>query len=74
MKIELKVLNKAFYEDNLLPGYATAGAAAVDLVATQAYVIEPGEVVEVKTGLALWLHRRNVAALILPRSGSGARE
>lgn len=95
MKIELKVLNKAFYEDNLLPGYATAGSAAIDVVATQEYVIEPGEIVEVKTGLAIWInsgqkearehftmiHRKSwynemwdVAAMILPRSGRGAKE
>lgn len=74
MKIELKVLNKEFYEDNLLPRYATAGAAAVDLVATQDYVIVPEQVVEIRTGLAIWVNSGNVAALILPRSGRGAKE
>lgn len=95
MKIELKVLNKEFYEDNLLPEYATAGSAAIDLVATQDYAIEPGGVVEIKTGLAIWINSGqkeareqfamvdrktwynelwSVAALILPRSGRGAKE
>lgn len=95
MKIELKVLNKEFYEDNLLPEYATAGSAAIDLVATQDYAIEPREVVEIRTGLAIWINSGqkeareqfamvdrktwynelwSVAALILPRSGRGARE
>lgn len=38
-----------------LPDYATSGSAALDLVATKDYVIYPGEVVPIHTGLAIWI-------------------
>lgn len=36
-----------------LPTFATPGSAAIDLIATQDVTIYPGEVVEIRTGLAI---------------------
>lgn len=73
MTIELRILNKEFYNDNRLPNYATAGSAAVDLVATNEYIIPSMQTKMVQTGLAIHIGSgyTNVAGLIVPRSGIG---
>lgn len=55
MRIELKVVNKGFYEDYQLPHYATQGSAAIDLVCTEDITIYPGETKMIPTGLAIWI-------------------
>ena len=59
-----------------LPQYATAGSAGLDLRALldEPLVIEPGQTVLVKTGLAIHLADPGYAALILPRSGLGHKK
>jgi dUTP pyrophosphatase len=56
-----------------LPTYATQGSAGLDLRAcvTEPTVIEPGQTVLVKTGLAIYIEDTGFAGLILPRSGLG---
>jgi dUTP pyrophosphatase len=54
-----------------LPAYAHAGDAGCDLVTTQAAVVEPGERVVLRTGLALALPD-GYAAFVHPRSGLAA--
>lgn len=73
MKIELKVLNKQFYEGRTLPHYQTSGSAAIDLYCTEDVTIYPGETKMIATGIAVHINSTNVAALILPRSGLGTR-
>lgn len=68
MKIEIRVLNKEFYQDVVgvdfdakqarveyknLPAYATEGSAGLDLRATHDVVVSPGETCEIYTGLAI---------------------
>ncbi len=85
MKIQLKVLNKEFYQHHRriyggcevdeyigLPAYATSGSAAIDLVCTEDVTIYPGGTKAIHTGLAIWIGG-DVAALILPRSGLGTK-
>tara|TARA_R110000822_G_scaffold275773_1_gene397893 strand:+ start:22921 stop:23505 length:585 start_codon:yes stop_codon:yes gene_type:complete len=60
MQIEIKLSDKylEYYKDHNkmpLPEYATSGSAAVDLVALKDYVIYPGEVVEINTGVSIWI-------------------
>lgn len=87
MNIEIKILNKTFYNSNRpLPVYATHGSAALDLVCTEDITIAPQERLVIPTGLAVWAgsescqrlkngpgFRLPLAALILPRSGLGAK-
>lgn len=69
-----------------LPAYSTSGSAALDLVCTREVVIFPGEVVEIHTGLAIWVggnegpfygypfqDQMGYAGIIAPRSGLGTK-
>ena len=69
--IDLKVLDPRMAD--VLPGYATAGSAGLDLRAcTEApLVIEPGQAALIPTGIAIHIGDPGLAAMILPRSGLG---
>lgn len=87
MRIELKILNKQFYNEesngmllNSLPGYQTLGSAAIDLVCTEDLTLYPGETKLISTGIAVHIgsgvHSTSFfsyAGLILPRSGLGTK-
>ena len=71
MKIDVKILDPRLHDN--LPNYATPGSAGLDL---QACLSEPLTLAAnawqlVPTGIAIYLHNPNYAALILPRSGLG---
>jgi dUTP pyrophosphatase len=82
MKIELKILDKELYNEKL-PNYATEGSAAIDLIAAEDVVLNPGECRMIHTGIAIHIDSfRNYletlwpmyyAGAILPRSGLGHR-
>lgn len=74
MIIDLKVLDERARAH--LPTYATAGSAGLDLrVLLDAPVtIEPGETYLAHTGLAIHVGDPHYAAVILPRSGMGAKK
>ena len=73
MKIDVRILDPRLHQ--VLPAYATAGAAGLDLRACleAPLALAPGEVQLVPTGLAIHLADPGYAALILPRSGLGHR-
>lgn len=73
MKVQVKVLDARLGQAWPMPTYATQGSAGLDLRACveQATVIEPGQTLLVKTGLAIYIEDPNYAGLILPRSGLG---
>ena len=73
MKVQVKVLDARLGAEWPMPAYATAGSAGLDLRACveQTTVIEPGQTVLVKTGLAIYIEDVNFAGMILPRSGLG---
>ena len=60
--------------DNL-PAYATSGSAGLDLRACidAPLVLSPGETRMIPTGMAIHLADAGYAAMILPRSGLGAK-
>ena len=70
-KIDVKVLDPRMKE--LLPAYATAGSAGLDLRAAigEPLTIAPGSTHLVPTGLAIHIADPAYAAMILPRSGMG---
>ena len=74
MNVDLKILDERMRA--YLPQYATSGSAGLDLRALldEPLVIEPGQTVLVKTGLAIHLADPCFAALILPRSGLGHKK
>lgn len=73
MKVQVKVLDARLGDTWPMPSYATAGSAGLDLRACVEHstVIEPGQTLLVKTGLAIYIEDVNYAGLILPRSGLG---
>jgi|TARA_R110001583_G_scaffold96819_3_gene241331 dUTP pyrophosphatase len=72
LSVDLKVLDHG--RDLPLPAYATAQAAAVDLVAAieDVLVIEPGKRAMVETGIAIALPA-GFEAQVRPRSGLAAK-
>ena len=69
--IDVKILDPRMKE--LLPAYATAGSAGLDLRAAilEPLTIAPGSTHLVPTGLAIHIGDPAYAAMILPRSGMG---
>jgi dUTP pyrophosphatase len=72
-KIKLKILDRRLGKEIPLPGYATCGAAGLDLRAclTAPLTLLPGETALIPTGIAVYLEDPELAALVLPRSGLG---
>jgi dUTP pyrophosphatase len=73
MRLEVRVLDPRIR--GMLPHYATPGAAGLDLRACleAPLVLEPGDSQLVPSGIAIHLGDPQFAALVLPRSGLGAK-
>ena len=73
-RLEVKVLDERIRGE--LPRYATAGAAGLDLRACIDAPLElrPGDSELVRSGLAIHLGDPGYAAVVLPRSGLGAKQ
>lgn len=73
--LQFKVLDPRLGREFPLPAYATDGAAGLDLRACcdQPLTLAPGQTEMVSSGLAIHLEDPGLAAVILPRSGLGAR-
>lgn len=73
-EIDLKVLDPRVAE--LLPQYATAGSAGLDLRACIAdpLTLAPGQAELISTGIAIHIGHKHLAAMILPRSGLGHKQ
>ncbi len=73
MHVQIKIINDAIRVH--LPAYATPGAAGLDLRACipAAQILEPGQTILIATGIAMYLADPGFAAMILPRSGLGAK-
>jgi len=71
MKLDVKVMDERLL--SMLPNYATAGSAGLDLRACldAPLTLQPNAWQLVPTGMAIHLKDPNYAALILPRSGLG---
>ena len=72
-RLDVKILDPRLHEQP--PHYGTAGAAGLDLRAClqEAVVLEPGATTLVPSGIAIHLGDPGFAALVLPRSGLGAK-
>jgi dUTP pyrophosphatase len=72
-KLDIRVLDARLLE--LLPRYATPGSAGLDLRACIAdpVTLKPGDSLLVPSGIAIHLQDHTLAAMVLPRSGLGAK-
>jgi len=75
INIQLKILDAKIGSAYPLPKAATAGSAGIDLRACieQDLVLNPGCSELISTGIALHIADPGFAAMILPRSGLGAK-
>lgn len=77
VSIDLIVMDKAkdlYPMEEPFPKVATAGSGAVDLIAAEDAYVMPGQTIAVSTGLKMHMRDPNVAAIVLPRSGLGAKK
>ena len=72
-EIQLKIVDSRLGDEFPLPGYATEGAAGMDLRAMLNTPLElaPGATHLIPTGMAIHIQDPHLAAVILPRSGLG---
>jgi len=72
-KLQVKILDERIR--GMLPHYASAGAAGLDLRACieKEIILNPGDSQLVSTGIAIHVGDPQYAAVILPRSGLGAK-
>ena len=72
-RLEVKILDPRIR--GLLPGYASAGAAGLDLRACleAPLTLQPGDSQLVRSGIAIHLGDPGYAAVVLPRSGLGSK-
>ncbi len=73
MKLDVRILDRRLAD--AMPSYATKGSAGLDLRACidTPLVLEPGAAELLPTGLAIHIADPHFAAMILPRSGLGAK-
>jgi dUTP pyrophosphatase len=73
MKVDVRILDPRL--QGQLPAYATPGSAGLDLRACidTPLVLAPGDAQLIPTGLSIHLGDPGFAAMILPRSGLGAK-
>lgn len=76
LRLKVRVLDARLGSIWPLPEYATPGSAGMDLRACieQPLVLAPGQSELVSSGLAIHIGDPGVAALVLPRSGLGAKQ
>jgi dUTP pyrophosphatase len=72
-KLDVRILDPRIRE--MLPQYATAGAAGLDLRACldAPLALKPGDSQLVPSGIAIHIGDPGYAAIVLPRSGLGAK-
>ena len=73
--IEIKIIDKRLL-DYGLPEYKTDGSAAIDMraIISEDVVIPPLLVELIPSGIAININDKNIAAVLLPRSGTGHKE
>jgi len=73
--VDAIMLRKDIYEKHGMPDYKTIGSAGIDLRACidESIVLAPGEVKMIGSGLKIHVQDPNYAAILLPRSGLGAK-
>ncbi len=75
-KVQLKILDDRVGTEIELPRYATDGSAGLDLRAClqQTMTLQPACCELIPTGIAIHIADKNLAAVILPRSGLGHKK
>jgi len=72
-KIQLKLIDHRLGAEFPLPDYATSGSAGMDICAClqEPLVLDPGDSSLIPSGFAIHINEKDLAAILLPRSGLG---
>lgn len=75
VQVDAILFRPDFYKTNGLPDYKTDGSAGMDLRACidEPITLEPNQTVMIPSGLKIHVADPNYAAILLPRSGLGAK-
>ena len=75
MKIKFKKLDNFVNANTPLPEYKTDGSAGMDVRACikEGIVVKQGSTVMIPLGFAMHIEDKNIAAIIIPRSGLGSK-
>ena len=75
MKIKFKKLDNFVNANTPLPEYKTDGSAGMDVRACikEKIVVKQGSTVMIPLGFAMYIEDKNIAAIIIPRSGLGSK-
>jgi dUTP pyrophosphatase len=75
MEVKIKLVRPTAGQAGLIPSYATAGSAGMDLKADlqQPIVIKAGEIKKVPTGIAIQIPHKHMGGFVFPRSGLSSK-
>ena len=75
-KIEVKLIDTRLPDKcatPILPEYATAGSAGLDLRSGEGFILKPGSSHKFHTGIAVFLNDPSICGLLVPRSSLGIK-
>ncbi len=75
IEVKIKLVRPQGGQAQLIPGYATAGSAGMDLKADlqEPVVIKAGEILKVPTGIAIQIPNPYIGGFVFPRSGLSSK-
>ena len=76
MKLKYKILDNRIGTEFDIPRYQTAGSAGMDLIACcdESITLSPNESTIIPSGISIFIEDNNFAAVVIPRSGLGAKK
>ena len=76
MKLKYKILDNRIGTEFDIPRYQTAGSAGMDLIACceESITLSPNESTIIPSGISIFIEDNNFAAIVIPRSGLGAKK
>ena len=76
MKLKYKILDNRIGTEFDIPRYQTAGSAGMDLIACceESITLSSNESTIIPSGISIFIEDNNFAAIVIPRSGLGAKK
>ena len=76
MKLKYKILDNRIGTEFDIPRYQTAGSAGMDLIACceKSITLSPNQSTIIPSGISIFIEDNNFAAIVIPRSGLGAKK
>ena len=76
MKLKYKILDNRIGTEFDIPRYQTSGSAGMDLIACceESITLSPNQSTIIPSGISIFIEDNNFAAIVIPRSGLGAKK